>query len=121
MFPKLEPLNEDIIQCIAICRSASAPWCGTGETVLVKDFSDGPGALAKARRAVAPFPLFTCVHGAPHGHVGHALPGRETLNGVPLDGRRARAYARGSPCESRNDDRRVRRNDPARGTKVRPR
>ncbi len=59
--------------------------------------------------------------GAPRAHAHHALPDHETLRGVPLEQRRAPGTPRDSPCDSRVDDRRGRRNDPTRGTKGRRR
>ena len=56
--------------------------------------------------------------GVPHGHERHALPDRETLHGAPQVARRALAWARGSPCDSPNDDPRVHRSAQAHGTTV---
>lgn len=64
--------------------------------------------------------MFTCAEEL-HGHEDHAWRFREIVHGVPLGARRERETARGSHGDSRNDDRRARKNVPGRGTRDQPR
>ena len=58
---------------------------------------------------------------APHDREHHASPDHEIPPDVPPGAPPAPASARGSPCDNRDDDRRVRRSGPDRDTKVPPR
>ncbi len=64
--------------------------------------------------------VFISFRAVPRGRVSRALPGREIQTGALPAARRVPESYRGSPCDSRDDDRRVHRSDHRRETRAPP-
>jgi hypothetical protein len=114
-------------------RAAGSPYRVSGAEKMCSSgmCSSGPGHFSRtfwstcpliaSRKTVRSRPFaagvtLTCVREEPHDHAHRAWHFRETLDDVLPDVRREQAWGRGSPCDSRNDGRRVRKNVPARET-----
>jgi len=92
----------------ACCRTRWIQYCSRGDSEGHFHIENGPAMEVNVigGRAV------------PRGRERHASPDHETLHGAPQVARRALAWARDSPCDSRDDDLRAHRSDQVRGTRV---